>query len=428
MLEIQPISLSVFPFINIKEVGVLLFSYYPTTIIYADENNNPIIKEWVDCSDDNKIDRFFYYRSSKVLLKQFIEGEISHLELINSSLDNYVIFQDQSEEVSYQPSLLSLKDLPQKYKPASTFMFDSRDGVETGVVIEFFKLDEIEPKVVALEKAKNISVSSSNETYYIRIKKGKGVGLGTINTDVFGKTLLNLNKLYKNVALDYLLGSNRGDIDIDAKKNEDYAPYTETIIYADRIAASYGFLVRPVVLPQTNLFNNQTETQQIAIKTFNLIGKSADMDSFKEEYMLHSGYTINSYRQFLEIILKEKLDMDLNWFNPFNNDEINDTIDYHKASKIINDIESLSTTSSNEFKAIGKFRAVNCDTRHYSFFTLNEQPYTGYFDKLLKEGLVKINFIDIYEITISRKILVEVDKKGERVADTIIAYYEDKKD
>ena len=425
MIDIKTIPLNSFPYFDIKEIGVLLFTYYPTTIIYSDNEGTPIIKEWVDCSEDNKIDRYFYYKTNKKLLKQFIDGEISHLDLINYSTDGFVIIQDISQTDELQTSIILLNDLPSNYKPTPIFKFDHSDGVETTKIIDYFNLTEVDFKNSALNEAKVISIKNNSETLYLKFKKGKGIGLGTINTEVLGRTLLNFNNLYKNIALDFLLGSNRGDIDTGAKKNEDIAALTETTLYGN-IAASYGILLRPATLPQTSIYSDKTDTQIIASIAFNLFNKSVDVSTLKEEYLLHSGYTINSYKQFLETILKEKLDMDLNWFNPINNNEKEDSIDYHKANKIINDIQSLSTTSSTEFKVIGKFRAVNCDTRHYSFYSLDEQPYTGYFEKLLKDGLVTINFIDIYQVSINRRILNEADKKEDKIVDTILAYYQDK--
>ena len=425
MIEINGILLPSIPYKIKTFVGVLLFTQYPTTIIFSDEQGNPIIKEWVDCSDDSKIDRFFFYKTNKIYLKQFIEGGISHLNLINYSLESYVIFQDIQEEQVLNTCLISLNSIPLKYKPSTDFFFNYNDGVDVIEVVEHFNLDNINVPESVLGQVKDISLKNSSETIYIKLNRGRGIGYGTINTEVLGKTLMGFDRLYKSLALDAILGNSRGDLNLDTKKNEQYLPFTETELYENRIAASYGFLIKPILPPQLELFDGETQSQKIALSVFSLINKSKETETLKKEYILHSGFTIHSYKQFLEGIIKAHLNMELNWFSPFNRSEAMGSIDYIKASKIINDIDNLSITESSEFKIRGKFRAANCDTGHYNLTSLNNEQYSGYFDKSIREGVVSINFIDIYEIIISRKMITEIGKKDDKVIDTITTFYLD---
>jgi hypothetical protein len=423
--ELRGIYVENNPLKLVERIGTILFAEYPTTIIFSDENREPIIQEWVDCSDDNLIDRYFYYQTDRLSLKHFFEGKLSHLDLINSSLDGYVVFQDFQGEKGSQCQLVSLRLIPSDYKPKANFIFDSKDGVDIEDIYTYFSLNNIDTDQTVTSSVKDISVKNNAETLYVKLKKGKGVGHGKINTETFGKTLLGFNKLYKNIALDYKLGNVRGEIDMDAKKNEQYLSYTQTELFENRIAASYGFLIKPVIMAQSNLFDNHTETQQIITRAFNLLNNTKDIETLKKEYVLHSGYTISSFKQFLEVILKIQLDINLNWFNPVNNQEMNTKMDYHKANRIIMDIESLATTDKKTFPVKGKFRAVHCDTRHYNFVELNDQPYSGYFDKLLKDGLTQVNFIDIYEVTIERRVTMGLDKSEGAILDTIMAYYKE---
>ncbi|MEI9943987.1 MAG: hypothetical protein WDN26_07155 [Chitinophagaceae bacterium] len=423
MIKFDSIETLHTPFSELKEVGVLLFSYYPTTIVYVDQNNNPIIKEWVDCTSDNSTDRHFYFKTSKGFLKQFLVGEISHLDLINYSLDGLVFFQDSTGNLLSPFSVVSVKEIPLSYKPTPAFKFDKIDGVDTDAIFKYFNLDEIETKKPTLAIVKNISQTSNSEILYVHINRGKGVSHGSINTEVFGKTLVNFDRFYKSIALDTILTTNRGEIHLDAEVNKKYLPFTETVVDHHRIAASFGFLIKPIVT-QASLFE-QTQSEIIATRVFELINRSKVKETLKDEYMLHSGYTINSYRQFLDGIVKCHLNIDLNWFNPVNRKEIGDNLSYIDANRIVYEIDSLSKIDNKEFKAKGKFRAVNCDTAHFTFVTLNEDQYTGYFDKLVKDLIEDINFIDIYEILISRKIITEATKKDDKIVDTIMSYYID---
>jgi hypothetical protein len=427
MREIKGIELQIMPY-KIKEfVGTLLFAIYPTTMVFSDEDGSPIIKEWVDCSDDNQIDRFFFYKTTNKYLKQFIDGEMSHLDLINSSLEDYTVFQDIQNDKTLRTYLLSLSLIPSDYKPDSNFVFDHKDGLDVNEIVSYFGLNDLNIAKTTIGLIKDISAKNNSETIYFKLLKGKGVGYGTVNTQVFGKTLINFDKLYKNVALDSLLGNSRGEISIDAHKNAKYVRLAETEIYGKGIAASYGFLIKPVSPPQVDLFNGETQTQNIATKAFNLINKSMEIETLKEEYLLHSGFTIRSYTDFLDGIIKSELNIELNWFSPFNKDEFVSNIDYKSANKIVNDISSLSTTNTSEVRPKGKFRSVNCDTGLYKFTSLNEEIYSGHCDNLIKDGLVRINFIDIYEVVISRKLIKEAGKKDEITINTLMSFYLDAK-
>jgi hypothetical protein len=424
MTDFSGILLNENPY-KIKDfVGTLLFTQYPTTMIYADVEDNPIVKEWVDTSEDRQVDLFFFYKADKINLKRFIDGQISHIDLINSAKDGYVIFEHFQEDDVLSTTLVSLIEIPLNYKPSSDFFFSKNDGVDTPEITQYFGLDKLELDNNYLNIIKEKSAKSKSETISIHLQKGKGVGTGSINTEVFGRTLLTFDKLYKNIALDHVLGSTRGELSLDAKKNEEYLQYAETEVYEERIRASYGVLIRPIT-SQLSLFGI-TESEKIAEKAFDLISKSQNIESLKDEYILHSGFTITSYKQFLDSIFKFQIKMDLTWFNPVNKREFYQQLDYIKANKIIYDIDNLSMVDTNDFSEKGKFRAVNCDTAHYNFVSLGEQQYSGYFDKLLKEGLVQINFIDIYEIKVSRKTVKEAGKQEPKIVDTIIAYFLEK--
>lgn len=424
MKKVLGINLKELPYKITDFVGTLLFAHYPSTMLYSDENKNPIVKEWVDCSEDNSIDRFFYYSVERFNLKKFIDGEMLHIDLIHSSIQSYIVFQDIKENEVLNTTLLSIHSIPVNYRPSIDFSFDYNDSVDVIDIIDYFELDKIEIKEKTIELVKEISIKANSETIYIHLNKGKGIGLGTVNTEVFGKTLTHFDKLYKNVALDFLLGNDRGEISLEAKKNEEYLEFTETMIYGEKITASYGFLLRPMISSQIDMFG-ETKSQKIATKAFDLIKKSQDTENLHNEYVLHSGFTINSFKKLLEIVIKLQLNIDFNWFDPLNKNQISDNLDYKKANKIITDLDKLAITKSQDFKEKGKFRAVNCDTMHYSFISLGEQQYSGYFDKLIKENLVSINFLEIYEIKISRLMIKEAGKQDEKTTDTITSYYLD---
>ncbi|ENA1815691.1 hypothetical protein ABF174_002330 [Flavobacterium psychrophilum] len=402
-------------------VGNLLFAEFSTTVIFSDEDNNPIVKEWVDCSDDGKIDRYFYYKSSKFWLKKFINGDISHQDLILNSLDGLLHFQDESNSETSNNYILSNNYLPNQYKPSSDFFLNEDDAVEIDQIKDFFELEKVADDISIKETIKEISLAKKSETLNIHLHQGKGIGFGTVNTEILGKTLTKFDKLYRDVAFDILLGKNRGETKLTKSKKEKFNPYVSTEVYWN-IAASYSVLIRPKN-SEYDLFNNTSNTEIIAQRIFLLMNNSEDSELLKEEYLQHSDFTMNSYKAFLRNIYELELNLELNWFSPTNFNELDENINFKEANTRLKIIENLNVVNNDKFTKTGKFRALNCDTGHYNFVSNDNEQFNGYFDKLIKDGSDRINFIDIYEIKVSRQIKKEPGNSEAKITDTIIAFY-----
>lgn len=399
--------------------ATLLFAEYPTTIVYADLSGNPVIREWVDVSDDYRTNQFFYYRTTKVLLKQFIEGTLPHVELINQATDGVVCYEHVTNQKDVEYWFAPVTWIPLEHKPHVDFRFLKEDGVDLQTIVNHFSLEDIELKLVAINQAKQISRERTSETLFLHLNKGKGIGFGTANTDILAKTLLTFDDLYKEAALDYKLGINRGDIDLTAKKNQEYLPYTTTEVYGN-IAASFAVLIRPKFSEQ-NLFGG-SDAENISKSVFSLISNSDLNENLQVEYTQHSEFTLKSYRQFVDEIYKQELNVNINWFSPISTAEFSNSIDYVKANKIRSNLENLTIETDDNFTVRGKFRSVNCDTGYFTFISTGGEKYSGYFDKLVRENSETINFIDIYEITVNRVIKKEAGKQEGKTSDTILAF------
>lgn len=404
-----------------KFVGNLLFAEFLTTIIFSDEENNPIIKEWVDCSDDGEIDRYFYYKSSRFWLKKFINGIISHQDLILNSIDGLLHFQDESNSKTLNNYIISNNYLPNEYKPSSDFFLNEDDAVDIDKIKDYFELEKEKDSIPIKETIKEISIAKKSETLNIHLHQGRGIGFGTVNTEILGKTLTKFDKLYKDVALDIHLGKNRGESKLTKAKKEKLNPFVSTEVYWN-IAASYSVLIRPKA-SEYDLFKQTSNTEIIAQRVFLLLNNSEDSELLKNEYLQHSDFTMNSYKAFLKNIYELELNLELNWFSPLNFNELDQNINYKEANARLKIIENLNVVDNDNFTQIGKFRALNCDTGHYNFVSNDSEQFNGYFDKLIKEGSDRINFIDIYEIKISRQIKKEPGISEAKVTDTILAFY-----
>lgn len=408
-----------------KLVGTLLFEEFPSTIVFCDNENNPIIKEWVDCTESGDTNRYFYFRTTRLFLKNFINGTMSHQDLILNSLDGLLYFQDIQQSNSIDNFVISSKQLPKQYRPSSDFYFDINDGVDVTQVYTFFNLDNVLiKKQTTVDTIKEIASLKKTEIINLHLKQGSGVGFGTVNTDILGKTLMKFDKFYKEIALDYYKGKNRGgEISLTAKEKKQLAPCITTEIFGS-IAASYSVMLRPK-MSQYHLYLESTETEIIAQRIFSLVNNSNLLDTLKEEYLIHSDFTINSFKGFLKEIYEMQLDLEINWVSPITPHEFEEELNYKIANKILDNINNLNIESDESFEKIGKFRGINCDTGHFIFVSHDQEQFTGYFDKQIREGSEQINFINLYKIKIERKIIKELGQVNAKINDTIIAFYDE---
>lgn len=406
-----------------QEIGTILFAEFPTTTLYLDKNDNLIIKEWADCSDDGKVDRYFYYKTSKENVARFLANKLTHLELIRNSTDGLAYFQDDSVDQISDLIVISTSKIPKSYLPSSNFILKKNDIVDYLKIDKFLDLSNIDTNIELADIVKEIAQNKKSEIYNLHIKKGDGVGFGTIKTGTLGKTLIKFENLYENVALDVLIGIKRGSVDLKSKQNKEKFIYAQSEVVGS-LAASYSLLIRPFKSDMT-LFDEISSSEKIANETFALLNNSVELDKLKNEYIKHSEYTIFAYKGLLKEIYSLELDLDISWVSDKKELNFSQRINYNLANKIVNDIDALNTTSDDNFKKKGKFRAINCDTGHFTFISNDEEQFTGYFDKQIREGSEQIVFTKIYEISIQRKIIKDASKEEPQNKDSIVGFYEE---
>ncbi len=409
---------------NLQFVGVLLFAEFPSTLVFADEFGNPIIKEWVDCSDDGAVDRYFFFLTEKYLLKNFLSGYISHYDFIKEAVDGLAYFHDVENNKIVERKVLSVNKLPKQYASSTSFFLSEKDVPDVELIKGYFKLNnEVSPNIPHADQIKDIASSKKTETLNLHLNHGYGVGYGTVNTEILGRTLLRFDKFYKDVALDYFEGSNRGAIQMTASKKQELNPFISTEVYGN-IAASYSVLLRPKAT-QFDMFQEVSPGEEITNKIFKLLENSSEVKLLENEYLRHSDFTINSYKEFLKNIYELQLDVELNWYSPISDNLKKQVVNYTSANKYLYNIENLNVETEDQFTIKGKFRAINCDTGHYTFINTDNEQFTGYFDKLVKEASEQINFISIYNIKINRKVIKEPGRVDARLVDTIISFYKE---
>ena len=124
-------------------VGILLFAEYPTTIVYATKNNTPVIREWVDCSEDGFTERFFSYATTVKQLQSFLQGRISHKNFIKKAEEGIVYFEDVADGNTISTAISSTGHLPLDYLPADDFYITPENAQDLEVISNYFSKKEL---------------------------------------------------------------------------------------------------------------------------------------------------------------------------------------------------------------------------------------------------------------------------------------------
>jgi len=405
----------------VEELGTLLFQEFSSTKLFINNFGELIIREWVDCSEDGLTDRYFFFRTDKFYLSKFLKLEITHLQLITYSLDGFLYFQDISKDHLSELTVISNQKVDNDYLPSYSFELNNSDFVDYNEINERLDLTSIDTFIDISSQVRNYSKSYKTEVYNLHIEKGIGVGHGKVDTKVLGKTLLKFDDLYENISLDISLGKSRGKVTEKLMAGTQYQPLTLSEVIGT-IAASFSVLIKPR-FTEYILFEDLSSSEMIAERTFKLINNSIDTELLIEDYNNYSEYTISAYKKFLKEIYSSGLNIGLSYFSDKKELEYSQRFTLNLSNKIINDIENLKFTEVENFRRIGKFRALNCDTGHFSFNSLDGENFKGYLDKLVKESSTTISFEKIYDISVSRSIIKDAGQEEPEIHDTIIAYY-----
>lgn len=407
---------------HLNEIGIMLFQEFPSTTILTNDTNDIYIREWVDCSDDGIIDRFFVFKTNKKLLLEFINGSISHLDFINNAIDKLVYFYDKEIETYSEITIYTTKEIPIEYLPGENYMISPTDIVDYQKIIDEFDLTNYINNDLG-ELIKDIAGNKNSDIYNLHLIKGNGISYGKIKTDILSKALKEFDSLYKNIALDIYFGKNRGSINFKNKEESNKEKYLFTEVI-DTVAASFSIILKPFYNEALIFEEASTSSEAIATSIFNLLNKSVDTELFSEIYPSFSEFTMSSYKSFLNEIYSDNLNLEISYFSNEKQIELKQYYDINLADKIILEINNFTLSEEDNFEKIGKFRAINCNTGSFTFESNENETYKGFFDKLIKDGSEMISFTKVYKISINRKTTKEVSKERPKIEDVIIAFYE----
>ncbi|GGI56891.1 hypothetical protein [Winogradskyella haliclonae] len=421
MINVNGLNIDYLPMKLDDFIGILLHHEYPVMTIYR-HNGLPLIRYWVDCNDDDSVNRYFVYTVRPVSLKRYLNGGIGLLGLLNCLNDGFGYLIDiDNTNVIHNVTIVSPINLPDTYKPRYDSIFELNNGVDTEQIFKAFDLDSIEEKIDTVGLLSEISKDKNIEIINLHLTKGEGIGYGKINTKLLGETLIAFDNLYREVAFDEMKGSNRGEV-TDKKDNKDYFVRSSTEIFMNK-AASYSIFIKPSIT-QLDMFENVTESSKIAKRILELINNTSDKDLIGDYYPQISDFAVKSYQEFLKEIISKDINLSLNWFNPQNNETYSKDFSLTIANQINDNINSINTDFEEKFNLKGKFTALNCDTRYFTFKSHDDESYKGYFDTLIKDSMPLLNFTTLYEIIVNRTIKKEAGRSEPKISDIILSCQE----
>lgn len=127
-----------FPFPDLEIIEILVYRELPSTILYTNEHRDPIILEWVDCSDDGENYRYLIYQTSAELLSEYLSGVRSHYSLLESAIDSLIFAFEGDLENKKNIQIVPFKNLPAFYLPKKEVFPGTDDTVDLTTVVSYF--------------------------------------------------------------------------------------------------------------------------------------------------------------------------------------------------------------------------------------------------------------------------------------------------
>lgn len=398
------------PFGFIEYVGDLLSKSYPTTVIYTNDDHQPIVVEWLDV-DVNGNDTFIIYQSDVENLKQFCNGVISHFELINQAhKKKYFEFVGSVYENKFKK--IKFNKVDKSSLPNDTVYFDCNYSTDYQEIAKTFQINivSLQNKEEYFESLKENSTEVQAGLFRLHMHEGKNIGYGTADTRVLGQILLSFENLYHEVALDVIRGVERNAKVKNLPDDILITDMSATEVFLQE-AASYSIYVKSKV--DTNY---ESEEETVSDKIFNKIDEvialsnnKADLQEIKNKF---SSDVFQSLAFFTETILNNKVIVDLDYFNAISNIEIRQIMKPSDAHNINNNILSYSNITSGIMPFKGQFLMLNTKTGYFVFKTKEGQEIAGYVDKLIKENMITFNFTTTYEIKVNQKNYETLNNKN----------------
>lgn len=410
------------PFGKLQYIGDLLSTAYPTTVMYCNEENEPIIVEWLDENENG--DEHIIYKTSIESLGEFINGIKSHFELIKNSIGKkHYLFYNSIENAKFEK--VQFIKLKKNTLPNKSAFFNERFSDDYEVIVNYFdiKFTSKEQKDIYFEVLKGFSKNSESGLLRLHLNESSKVGHGTADTKVLGRILLGYENLYHEVAVDVIRGTDRNAKTNTLPKDVSVLDISSTEVYIQE-AASFSIYLK--AKSDTNSISEQFESvsDEIFSKVNEAISVATSKRSLETAKSTYSPAVFNSLAEFSEIIIDNKVVLDIDYFNSKSGKSSRNIIKPSEAHIIHNNIISSTTETTQKIELRGYFTNLNTKTGYFVFLTKDQGEFSGYFDSLIRESMVLYNFKSEYDIVLSQVTTNKLNNIAGQIVETLLSCIE----
>jgi hypothetical protein len=140
------------------------------------------------------------------------------------------------------------------------------------------------------------------------------------------------------------------------------------------------------------------------------------LESIKSSY---NSKVFDSLANFSEIILENKVTLDLDYFNSKSDKKLTQSIKPSTAHTIHNNIVSSTIEKNDNVKLRGRFTMLNTKTGYFVFQSNEKIQIPGYVSELIRENMYSFNFKSKYEIVILQNTVTRLKNNNLKISNTL---------
>lgn len=407
------------PFGKLTYLGDLLSTFYPSTVLYHNEYNNPVIVEWLDEDEDLEKDLYIIYRTTVDALEQFVKGIISHLDLIKSTdKSEYYKFSGSIVDAIFEKIPYSKIDktcLPNEISYFNDKLSSDYLSISNFFDINFSSKTEKDDYFKVLE---GFSKKSDTGLLRLHLNEGENIAHGTVDTIVLGKLLLGFEDLYHETALDVIKGSDRKPLLKRLPEDISIVEMTSTEVYIQE-AASFSIYLKSKIDTESESQEYKYVSDEIFSNINDIICLSSDKHKLESIKSSFNPKVFDSLSNFSEIILDNKVTLDIEYFNSKSDKKLTQSIKPSTAHNIHNNIISFTKEENTTIKLNGRFTMLNTKTGYFVFHSVGKGEISGYVSELIKDNMFTFNFKDKYDVVILQNKITRLKYDNLKISNTL---------
>ncbi|MFV8369207.1 hypothetical protein [Flavobacterium sp. LB2R40] len=406
------------PFGKLKYLGDLLSTLYPTTILYSNEQNEPIIVEWLD-EDENLGDVHIIYKTTVTSLEQFIKGIISHLDLIKATdKSKYFTFYNSISDFEFEQ--IHFNKIDKTSLPKETVYFNEKLSSDYLLIANFFNIEfeSDDEKNEYFKVLETFSKESNTGLFRLHLNEGENIAHGTVDTKILGKILLGFEDLYHETAIDVIRGNDRKPLTKRLPEDISIIDMSSTEVWIQE-AASFSIYLKSKTDAQSESEDFKYVSDEIFSNINEIICLSSDKKKLESIKSSFNSKVFDSLANFSEIILENKVTLDLDYFNSKSDKKLTQSIKPSTAHTIHNNIVSFTIEKNDSIKLKGRFTMLNTKTGYFVFQFNEKMQISGYVSELIRENMYSFNFKSKYEVVILQNIITRLKYNNSKISNTL---------